>query len=175
MSEELKLPTNTLLDCVQEAIDTWVNNNPENTIKAEVTQTLDNSKDEIVRKLLGFTDKSGLWEIDHFNGRYGESAAGDYLKRVSGDVIKQWFNTIVMPYPDYNLQEELKRQFQEEYKLQFQSKMKTKVQSLIEADLVTLLQDIKIHPDQVIAARKTLQDLLANQSSNIKENEDSGN
>jgi hypothetical protein len=58
-----------------------------------IKHLVENKKDELAAKYLGFDNKWGRWELDHCNGRAGESAAGDLfkreLKRHSEDIVKK--------------------------------------------------------------------------------------
>jgi hypothetical protein len=62
----------------------------EGDIGHTIRMRLDSRMDSIVAKLLGFDDHWGKWEVDHCNGRNGESAAGDWLRQQVGETIKSW-------------------------------------------------------------------------------------
>lgn len=53
---------------------------------------VEDKKSELLGKYLGFDNRWGRWEVDHCNGRGGESAAGSFLKqelkRHSEDILK---------------------------------------------------------------------------------------
>ena len=96
------------------AINQWVKENDEQKIKASVIDELEKQKKTILYKLMGFSVNSfnGSWEIDHCNGRAGESSAGDYLKRVQADAVNDFLNKIKIPAPN---KKELE-QFRETYR-----------------------------------------------------------
>lgn len=76
-------PLNDMLGVVLQAVSDWRAKNTESALKTRVHELLDRNSKEITMKLLGFDSRYvKQWELDHCNGRAGESAAGDYLKRV---------------------------------------------------------------------------------------------
>lgn len=79
------------------AIDSWIVANDEASIQGSVIKELETQKKKIVLQLLGFNDKWGKYEVDHCNGRAGESSAGDYLKRVSAPAIDKFLASVEMP------------------------------------------------------------------------------
>ena len=74
-------PINDLLPTVLKSIDKWKEKNSEEALTQRVHKLLDDNAETIVLKLLGFDNRWNKWELDHCNGRKGESAAGDYLKQ----------------------------------------------------------------------------------------------
>ena len=61
-------------------------------VKGRITQLLDGKLQEVVAKLLGFDVRWREWEVDHCNGRAGNSAAGDYLREKCGVGVKEWLD-----------------------------------------------------------------------------------
>lgn len=57
-----------------------------------VREILARKREEIVVKLLGFDSRWGEWDLDHCNGRSGDSAAGDYLRSRAGQAVKAWLD-----------------------------------------------------------------------------------
>lgn len=79
------------LDLFKKARDQWVNENvTKEAIERRVYRTLDARVTEIVVKLLGFEDRWGKWEVDHCNGRAGESEVGDFVRRVASKAVAKW-------------------------------------------------------------------------------------
>lgn len=67
-------------------------------IKDEVTRVLNANVQEITAKLLGFDNRWFYkWELDHCNGRAGNSAAGDYLRKHANDAITEWLSSVQLP------------------------------------------------------------------------------
>lgn len=100
---------------IAQAVTEWENKNTAEHLTQHVHQLLDKSSKEVVMKLLGFNDNWGKWELDHCNGRSGNSPAGDYLKEVQQGAIKDWLRTITMPKLDETLRVSLEKQAQSEY------------------------------------------------------------
>lgn len=75
----------------------WREDNPPDSIRERVFNLLNKRQDEIILQLLGFELRYGKLQVDHCNGRAGESAAGDYLRRAQQDAVNDWLATISMP------------------------------------------------------------------------------
>jgi hypothetical protein len=76
-----------------EALDAWLSQHAtEAKVKQMVTRVLDQRLDEIIRLALGFSRDawSGKWEVDHCNGRAGESAAGKALQTHAKEAVDAW-------------------------------------------------------------------------------------
>jgi hypothetical protein len=72
------------------ARDEWI---AKANVSAQIGRLLDNKLQEVVGKLLGFDVRWGNeWEVDHCNGRAGDSAAGDYLREKCGAAVKEWLD-----------------------------------------------------------------------------------
>lgn len=91
-------PIDALMPHIHTAFENWFKeNSPEQTQK-RVYRELDNHKKEILLKLLGFNTSWGSqWELDHCNGRAGNSTAGDYLRQVMDQSIKDFLSEVTMP------------------------------------------------------------------------------
>lgn len=63
-------------------------------VPSRVRQALDLNVKIIAASLLGFEHRWGEWEVDHCNGRSGESAAGDYLREKCSEAIKEWLEDL---------------------------------------------------------------------------------
>ena len=63
-------------------------------IERRVRDTLEERSDRVVLQLLGFELEWGgrEWKVDHCNGRSGESAAGDWLRKRAGDAVRAWLD-----------------------------------------------------------------------------------
>jgi hypothetical protein len=59
--------------------------------RSVIKSLLDKHQQQIILKLLGFdTNYNGSWELDHCNGRAGNSAAGNYLSQIAREQIPIW-------------------------------------------------------------------------------------
>lgn len=113
--EELN-PINDLLTTVLKSIDQWKEKNSEEALTQRVHNLLDANTETIVLKLLGFDNSWGKWELDHCNGRSGESAAGDYLRQVQQDAIQDWFKSVKLPEFSKSLSSVMKKELERGYK-----------------------------------------------------------
>ena len=132
---ETSIPTNPiddLLPVISQAVADWQAKHTPKELTQRVNKLLNDSCEEIIFKLLGFNkDKwDGRWSLDHCNGRSGESAAGDYLRRVQADAIKEWLAKIPMPTMSTKMLAEFKKQYQTE----FNSRVKYQMRRLIEQE-----------------------------------------
>jgi hypothetical protein len=79
------------LTVAEKAREEWLaENSGEDRIKSRVQTILDKRMEETVGKLLGFDTSWGKWELDHCNGRSGNSAAGDFIREKAREAIKEW-------------------------------------------------------------------------------------
>ena len=69
-------------------------------IESYVRKTLENKRQEVICKLLGFNNSWHEWELDHCNGRAGESEAGTWLRRRVGAGAAKWLEEQVGQLPD---------------------------------------------------------------------------
>lgn len=112
--EELN-PINDLLDTVLKAINEWKSKNTEEVLTQRVHDLLDKNAREVVLKLLGFNESRGKWEVDHCNGRAGESAVGDYLKRVKQAAIDSWLAEAELPKMDKTISTVMRKDLKHDY------------------------------------------------------------
>lgn len=88
----------SVLPSINAAVANWKAANTPEKIAQTTTMLLDKNSKEIVMKLLGFNITYGnKWELDHCNGRSGNSPAGDYIKEKQSGIIKGWLEKVSMP------------------------------------------------------------------------------
>lgn len=112
--EELN-PINDLLVTVLKSIDQWKEKNSEKALTQRVHALLDDNAETIVFKLLGFDNRWGTWELDHCNGRKGESAAGDFLKQVQKAAIQDWLKSVKLPELNKTLSAAMQKSLNQDY------------------------------------------------------------
>lgn len=103
----------TLYNAVQE----YMAENTKEKIQEEVKKALDDSKQQILRLLLGFKQDSWgkkVWELDHCNGRSGNSIAGDYLKSSLKPAIDDWLSQADLK--SVTMTDNMKKTLQREYR-----------------------------------------------------------
>ena len=108
-------PINDLLPTVLKSIDQWKEKNSEEALTQRVHKLLDDNAETIVLKLLGFDNRWDKWELDHCNGRSGESAAGDYLRQVQHDAIQDWLKNVKLPELNKTLSAALQKSIKQDY------------------------------------------------------------
>ena len=86
----------------REATEAWLEENADReTVNRSVRRALDARREELVAKLMGFDRRWGSdWEVDHCNGRAGESAAGDFLRSLAVEGVKEWLSEQAGNMPD---------------------------------------------------------------------------
>lgn len=88
-----KVEIEPLIRAARQEAKRWVDEvKAEGQLEREIRRRLDKRLDEIIGKLLGFDSRWGGWEVDHCNGRSGESAAGNWLRRRAGEAVQKWLD-----------------------------------------------------------------------------------
>jgi hypothetical protein len=146
MSNEVSLssinPLNDLLPVILSAIDKWKDKNKEDDITKKVHNLLDTNRNEITLKLLGFDNRWGSWELDHCNGRSGESAAGDYLRKVQNDAIEDWLKQVKLPVLNKTLSTQMQKKLKEEYDQYLKRYLSDYAQAQASKDAKEIIDDL---------------------------------
>lgn len=140
-------PVNDLLGTIAQVTEEWKALNTPEAVKKKVFKQLDAVSDEVVMKLLGFDcrwDKK--WEIDHCNGRAGESAAGDFIREAHNEAIKEWLGQVIMPQLTPALKKKLQKMAQDEYENYITRHIRSAVTARAEMDLKQFIQDLAETP-----------------------------
>jgi hypothetical protein len=113
MPKKPLIDTSDLLQTAQKAIQDWHSKNDAETVSKAIRTRLDADKDEILMKLLGFNKRSwgDQWDLDHCNGRSGNSVAGDYLAQVQKEVVFNWLSKVELPSLNKKEEAELQRAY----------------------------------------------------------------
>lgn len=99
MTSELGQRIDATISKAENAAEKWLKEN-EYQIECKVYQMLDQKLQEIVAKIMGFDNCSGKWEVDHCNGRRGESIAGDWIKIHAKEAIERWLEEQIGSLPN---------------------------------------------------------------------------
>jgi len=88
----------------EEAVAEWLADHAtKGEVRAKVFSFLDRKLDETIAKMIGFSNSWSRWEVDHCNGRAGESAAGDFLRQHCHESVQEWLKSAMtkaaMPTP----------------------------------------------------------------------------
>ena len=95
--EDLTNPFQVVLESIVLALNEWHALHTPEEIKRDLFARMDKAQQQILLKLLGFNNSWGNWELDHCNGRSGNSAAGDYLRKQQAENIKAWLDQVTRP------------------------------------------------------------------------------
>lgn len=130
-SETKKMVDKVLLDADKAARE-WLREQAPN-VKDNVLRILDQRQTEIVAKLMGFSSSWGKWEVDHCNGRSGESAAGDWLKSQAGEAVNAWLTAQAGKLP--KLPEKAISSLRNEYKktLEYELRQRLRERAILDA------------------------------------------
>ena len=128
---------------ISAAIQQWINSQNPAEITSKIHKMLDSSRDDVAAKLLGMNKGSfgRGWELDHCNGRAGESAMGDYLRKTQAESIKSWLDSInlqdVKPFSEAELAE-----LRTEYRQRTISQVRQLVRQQADDDAAKLVKEL---------------------------------
>jgi len=135
-------PLDAALATILTAMTQWQAQNDPATLTKRVHALLDKNAEQILLKLLGFDNKyDGVWELDHCNGRNGESAAGDYLKKVQQGAIQEWMQQIQLPTMPPAFKKKLEKQIQADYQNRINDQLWRLVRDKADKDLTALVNE----------------------------------
>lgn len=135
-------PIDSLLVTIATAVESWkVAQDPEE-LKKTIFNKLDSKRDEVMLKLLGFNDSWGKWEVDHCNGRSGESSIGDFLKTTQQKAIKEWLETTFPLTISPKTLTSLQNRVQKEYEHYIEQGLRSAVRDKADKDLENLLRKV---------------------------------
>lgn len=149
----------SLVPTINGAIHEWLQKQDPVAIRNKVFKTLEAAKDEVAPKLMGF-DKGSFgrgWEIDHCNGRAGESSIGDYMKKHQAEGIQQFIDqlelTKLRPFTAAEIQ-----RLRKEYRSIVISRTEKAVRVRAEKDANHLVNQLSV--DDLVSAIQKTQQLL---------------
>ena len=139
----IKNPVDGLLQHISKAVMDWESVNTPEEIKERTHSLLNKNCDEIVLKLLGFDTRYGQgFQLDHCNGRSGNSIAGDYIRNLQGEAIKDWLGKVKMPTMSVALKKSFESSMREAYTQELRRHVYTLVQQKAEEDAEELLKQL---------------------------------
>ena len=137
-----------LISIVEKTIENWKKENTEEKIKKEIVQRLDKAKDEVLPKLLGFNRRCGnKWELDHCNGRSGNSAIGDYLRKVQQATIEEWMRNITNFKLTAQQEADLKESARSHYIDLMRRGLQERIKKTVNEDLYSMVNQISKEMD----------------------------
>lgn len=125
----IKKPLDQVIGFVMGAVDRWRSENTEKAIQEKVTTLLDKKAEEMTLKLLGFNLSWGEWNLDHCNGRSGNSAVGDYMRTAQSVAIKEFFDSFDIKA---TITQAMKNRLVKVIQKEFEYKLETAVRAAVE-------------------------------------------
>jgi len=142
---------------IASAVAEWKKKHTKEMLTRQVTNLLDKASQEIVMKLLGFDIGYGkTWELDHCNGRAGNSAAGDYLRKAQSAAITEWLSTVKLPTLSEAEQKKLTAEMKHDYEYALKTAFSKLILAKAEADAAMLMNKLTASKqlDNYLAAMK---------------------
>lgn len=148
MSGDTKAPPPTPIDLaidkIAVAIHAWQEQQTDG-LKEKVIARLDQSRDEVLMKLMGFTKSSWRnqeWAIDHCNGRSGESTAGKLFKDLQEEAIKEWLSQIQLPTMTPKFKASIEKQMRQTYETELNRMVWEMAEKQAADDMSSLLETL---------------------------------
>ncbi len=140
---ETKSPVDQLLPVIHEAMDSWHKKNTPSEITRRIHTRLDKASDQVVFKLLGFDRSySNSWQLDHCNGRSGNSIAGTYLADAQEQAVHQWLEEVSLPELSPEEKTKLQEELHREYVKGVRANLMKMVRTRVTEDINKLLDEV---------------------------------
>ena len=149
----------SLVPIINEAIHEWLEKQNPQAIRKKVFDTLEAAKDEVAPKLMGFNKASfgRGWEIDHCNGRAGESVIGDYMRKHQQEGIQQFIDQLnlvsLRPFSGKEIED-----MRKEYRQQVINKTREAVWARADSDASRLVNSLSV--DDLVSTIQRTQELI---------------
>ena len=137
-------PLNALIPVIATAVERWREDHSPKQIEAKVTRTLNNKSQEIILKLLGFNNQWDRWELDHCNGRSGNSAAGDYMRKCHQEAIEKWITKMALPVLPKDLNQKLKQSLQAQFNRSLEETLRNKVIAYAQEEATRVFKELEV-------------------------------
>jgi hypothetical protein len=134
-----------VIPLVAQAVETWKRVNSPEAVTKMVHKSLNEARMHVLCSLLGFEKSSwnGNWQIDHCNGRSGESIIGDYLREKQEDAIKDWIDSLgAFDALSKKDQAALRQNVREEYLKSCRAAIKDMVRGKANRDMQALVEEV---------------------------------
>ena len=149
----------SLVPIINGAIHEWLEKQNPRDIRKKVFDTLEAAKDEVAPKLMGFNRGSfgRGWEIDHCNGRAGESIIGDYMRKHQQEGIQQFIDQLnlasLRPFSKKEIED-----MRKEYRQRVINKTREAIRARAEIDADRMVNQISV--DGLVTAIQKTQQLI---------------
>ena len=130
---------------VTETVEEWKRNNPPEAIKQKALRVLETNTNEIVAKLLGFKQEyGGRWELDHCNGRSGNSPVGVLIAQLHKEAVDEWVKKVVMPTFSPKDLDSIQKGMKSDFDYQFKSRFRQLVLAHAEQEAQRAFDQLKV-------------------------------
>lgn len=140
-------------DAVIETVERWLGSDSGATAVRERVETLLNHDiDDVVMKVIGFRRRSfdaGKWELDHCNGRSGNSIVGERLHRTAEKKAEEWMKRVMGDALEVDLTKEERDDLREEYLKMIRRAVRAEMSSRARDVAVGILNEME---DEVIGS-----------------------
>lgn len=138
--------TPDLASIIHQAVQDWMNKHgsPE-AIRQQVFKTFEKDVRDAIYKLMGFETRwssPGHWEVDHCNGRAGNSVIGSYLEKHSKHSLQEWIDHIGFPKPSEKEKSRLRAAIRKEYLEHLKRHIQTRAKNQAEMDAEQLISEL---------------------------------
>jgi hypothetical protein len=154
-------PVIETVDHIHKAIDSWLQKNTEERLTERVHHLLDENQKKIVLTLLGFENRWGGWEIDHCNGRSGNTPVGEYISQTHEEAIKEWLSQVKLPTMTPTIKKQITQEMERHYQSEVRRRMHDVVVAKAQADVDTLMETINV--DEFLVSLKKVRKLVTPQ------------
>lgn len=154
-------PVIETVEYIHKAIDSWLEKNSEDQLTQRVHHLLDENQKKIILTLLGFENRWGGWEIDHCNGRSGNTPVGEYIKQTHEDAIQEWLLQVKLPAMSATIKKQIAQEMERHYQSEVRRRMHDMVVAKAQADVDAIMATINV--DEFLTSLKKVRKLVVPQ------------
>lgn len=157
--QPIESPVNAVITGISTAMHAWSAEQVK-TIQAKVHRRLDKHADEVLMKLMGFNRdySGGSWNIDHCNGRAGNSNISVFLKESQATAVKEWLSQIKLPEMSPKFKKNIEKEMQSSYESEVRTIVYSKTRAKANADIEELLNTVL--PATLVESHLQAQEML---------------
>lgn len=158
-------PLDKVIHEISTAMHAWSEEQTK-VIAAKVHQRLDQHRDEVLMKLMGFEKDSWDrgWKIDHCNGRNGNSVISDFLKESQMAAVKEWLSQIEMPVMAVAFKTRIQKEMKQTYEQEISRRTYSMAQEKAAQDIKSFMDTV--FPTNLVDKHLQMQALLTPTKAN---------
>lgn len=151
-------PLDKVIHEISTAMHAWSEEQTK-SIATKVHQRLDQHRDEVLMKLMGFNKSySGGWGIDHCNGRNGNSVISDFLKESQMAAVTEWLSQIEMPAMTAAFKTKIQKEMKQTYEYEISKRTYSMAQEKAAQDIKSFMDTV--FPTNLVEKHLQMQALL---------------